>query len=137
MVTPGIHHVLVPITDVERSTIFYRDVLEFREISRPAFSFKGAWFQLGGGQHLHLFIREDATMRAHKALDSFDVHFAMGMTSYAKTLAWLKAKGYSEDLPKTDPHSMILKANSIVGRPQIYIMDPDHNIIEFICDALD
>jgi hypothetical protein len=32
---------------------------------------------------------------------------------------------------------MALRPGSIVGRPQIYIMDPDRNIIEFICDALD
>ena len=137
MVSPCLHHVLLPVAEVERSRHFYRDVLELREIARPNFSFPGAWFQFGGGQHLHLMVRDEATTRGTKSVDASDVHFALGMTSYTKTLAWLKAKGFDEDLPDDDIHKMILRPGSIVGRPQIYIMDPDHNIIEFICDALD
>ena len=138
MVSPCLHHVLVPIANVERARHFYRDVLELREIARPAFPFGGAWFQFGGGQHLHLVVRGDATTsRGDKPVDASDVHFALGMTSYAKTLTWLRGKGFSEDLPPDDMHKMILRPNSIVGRPQIYIIDPDHNVIEFICDTLD
>lgn len=136
MVTPCLHHVLLPTADIDRSRSFYRDVLELREIARPNFSFPGAWFQFGGGQHLHLMVRDGATTRGDKPVDASDVHFALGMTSYAKTVAWLKAKGFDEALPEDDPNRMILRPDSIVGRPQIYIMDPDHNIIEFICDAL-
>ena len=137
MVAPCLHHVLVPVADVDRARHFYRDVLELREIARPNFSFGGAWFQLGGGQHLHLFVRADATNRGNKPVDATDVHFALGMMSFSKTLVWLRAKGFNEDLPPEDLHKMILRPNSIVGRPQIYIIDPDHNVIEFICDALD
>jgi hypothetical protein len=75
-------------------------------------------------------------MRGDKPLDTKDVHFALGMTSFEKTVAWLRSKGYHEDLPANDMHHMALRPNSIVGRPQIYIMDPDRNIVEFICDAL-
>ncbi len=32
---------------------------------------------------------------------------------------------------------MILKPDSIAGNPQIYILDPDRNIIEFNCEAVD
>src|SRR5580704_671908 len=130
MVAPCLHHALIPTTDVERSRRFYCDVLELREIARPPFHFAGAWFQFGGGQQLHLFVREDATTRAGKGLDFFDVHLALAMTSYAKTLAWLKSKGFSDDPHCGDERRMILYPDSIVGRPQIYIIDPDHNIIE-------
>lgn len=135
MVAPCLHHVLVTTADVERSRLFYRDVLELREIARPPFKFGGAWFQFGGGQHLHLRL-VDAT-DADKPFDTTDVHFALGMTSYDKTLAWLRAKGFSEELPEFNPMKMVLRRDSIVGKPQIYIMDPDRNIIEFICDAID
>jgi len=137
MVTPSLHHVLVGTTDVERSRVFYRDVLELREIARPAFAFPGAWFLFGGGQHLHLALREGTTNRIGKPVDAADVHFALGMSSYTKTVAWLRAKGFDDTLPGDDMKKMILRPDSIVGRPQIYIMDPDHNIIEFICDALE
>lgn len=137
MVTPSIHHVLVPTTDVERSRRFYCDILELREIARPNFPFPGAWFQFGGGQHLHLALREGTTNRGNRPVDAADVHFALGMTSYAKTLEWLKSKGFDENLPADHIQKMILRPGSIVGRPQIYIIDPDHNVIEFICDALE
>ena len=137
MVAPCLHHVLVATLDLDRARQFYRDVLEFREIARPPFNFPGAWFQFGGGQHLHLVARDDGTTRGDKPLDTKDVHFALGMTSYTKTLAWLRSKGFDENLPADDLRSMALLPNSVVGRPQIYIMDPDHNMIEFICDAMD
>ncbi len=76
-------------------------------------------------------------MRGDKVLDPMDVHFALGMSSYSKTLNWLKGKGYREELADGDLMKVIVRPNSVVGRPQIYIMDPDHNVIEFICDALD
>jgi glyoxylase I family protein len=137
MVAPCLHHVLVATTDLDRSRHFYRDVLELHEIARPPFAFPGAWFQFGGGQHLHLAVHDGATTRGDKPLDPTDVHFALGMTSYRKTMVWLESKGYSADLPDDDLHTIAVRPESIVGRPQIYIMDPDRNIIEFICDEID
>lgn len=137
MVAPGLHHVLVATRDLEKCVAFYRDVLELRPIERPNFSFGGAWFQFGGGQHLHIVIQDNATLRGDKMLDTTDIHFALWMASFTKTADWLRSKGFSEHLPESDMRRMVLRPHSIVGRPQIYIMDPDHNIIEFICDALD
>jgi catechol 2,3-dioxygenase-like lactoylglutathione lyase family enzyme len=137
MVSPCLHHVLVATRDLERSRRFYGEVLELREIARPAFNKPGAWFQFGGGQHLHLVVYDNATTREDKILDTFDIHFALGMSSYRKTMTWLQSKGYREDFPDGNLLKVIGRPNSIVGRPQIYIMDPDHNIIEFICDPLD
>lgn len=137
MVTPCLHHVLVATRDLEKSRRFYSEVLELREIDRPAFQFPGAWYQFGAGQHLHLIADEGKTLRRSTRIDPMDVHFALGMRSYARTLAWLKAKGYREDVADDDLMKVVVRPNSIVGRPQIYIMDPDRNMIEFICEALD
>jgi catechol 2,3-dioxygenase-like lactoylglutathione lyase family enzyme len=137
MVSPGIHHVLVPAIDLEASRRFYRDTMELREIARPNFSFAGAWFQFGGGQHLHLAVRSGTLNRGDRPLDSADVHFALGMSSYTKTVVWLHSKGFDENLPAEHMQTMILRPDSIVGRPQIYIMDPARNVIEFICDGVD
>ena len=82
-------------------------------------------------------MRPETLSRGDRPVDSADVHFALGMSSYMKTVAWLHSKGFSEDLPAEHMRKMILRPNSIVGRPQIYIMDPAHNVIEFICDGLD
>jgi catechol 2,3-dioxygenase-like lactoylglutathione lyase family enzyme len=129
--------VLVATRDLESCRAFYRDVLELHEIARPPFQFPGLWFQFGGGQHLHVAMYDGATMRGDKPLDPTDVHFALGVTSYRRTMAWLEAKGYREELPDGDLLKVIGRPDSIVGRPQIYIMDPDHNVIEFICDSVD
>ena len=76
-------------------------------------------------------------MRGDKPIDSYDVHFAMRVRSYRETLASLRAKGFHDDAPEDDIHRMILRPNSVTGFPQIYILDPDRNIVEFNCETLD
>jgi len=57
--------------------------------------------------------------------------------SYRDTLASLRGKGFRDDLPDNDLQRMQLRPNSPAGHPQIYILDPDRNIIEFHCATLD
>ena len=52
-------------------------------------------------------------------------------------LAWLGSKGFRDDLPDDDFRKMRLRSKSVAGYPQIYIIDPDRNIIEFNCETLD
>ncbi len=137
MEAPSLDHVLVVVRDLARARVFYGQVLELAEIVRPAFPIPGLWFDLGAGKALHLVVREEGGPRGDKPLDVYDIHFALRMASYRQTLEWLQAKGYRDDLPENDLHRLVLRPGSITGRPQIYLMDPDHNIVEFICDTLD
>jgi glyoxylase I family protein len=134
---PYLHHLLIAAKDVERSRRFYADVLELEGIARPAFPYPGAWFQIGSTQQLHIVVRSESMTRGDKSIDSWDVHFALRVKSYRETLAWLEAKGFREDLPDDDMRKMVLKPDSIAGNAQIYILDPDRNIIEFNCEGLD
>ena len=135
---PYVHHVLVAADDLERSRQFYRDVLELEEINRPAFAYPGIWYKIGDGQpQLHILVRSEATLRRHKWIDLADIHFALRVESYRDTLAWLGSKGFRDDLPDDDLRKMQLRPNSPAGYPQIYILDPDRNIIEFNCETLD
>jgi len=59
------------------------------------------------------------------------------MKSYRDTLAWLRAKGFRDDVPDGDLRKMELRPNSLAGYPQIYVLDPDRNIIEFNFETLD
>jgi glyoxylase I family protein len=134
---PFIHHVLVVVQELERSRRFYRDTLELEEIDRPVFPYDGAWFQLANNQQLHLLERSDATFRGERGVDAFDLHFAMRVKSYRDTLGWLRTKGFHEDAPEGNLRRMILNPKSVTGFPQIYILDPDRNIVEYNCETLE
>lgn len=125
----GLHHVALPCADLERSRRFYQEVLGLTEIPRPALPVAGAWFRVGASQELHLVVGDaQATLRAAKGMDTNDIHFALRVTNYRQALDALKAKGYSEDTRPDDP--MGIRTSMRVGYPQIYILDPDRNIIE-------
>lgn len=50
-----IDHISVLITDVAKSRAFYHEILGLPEIAPPQeFNFVALWFDLGGGQTLHL-----------------------------------------------------------------------------------
>lgn len=54
MLSSGVHHVSLNVTDAAESTRFYVDVLGFTERSdRPDFPFAGSWLQVGD-QQVHL-----------------------------------------------------------------------------------
>jgi glyoxylase I family protein len=133
-----LHHVAVNVTDLERSKRFYREVLGLEEIARPPFSFPGAWFQVGGpGHHVHLIVHEAATTRGRKGIDTRDIHFALRVRSYREALESLRAKGYREDAAADDLLRMIVSPRATAGFPQIYVMDPDRNVIEINAESLD
>jgi glyoxylase I family protein len=132
-----IHHVSLTVTDLDRSKQFYREILALEEIERPGFPFRGAWFQVGGNQQLHLILHAGSTFRGAKGIDTRDGHFAVRVASYRSTLEFLKSKGYREDAPDNDPMKMHTNPRATAGFPQIYILDPDCNIIEINAAELD
>jgi catechol 2,3-dioxygenase-like lactoylglutathione lyase family enzyme len=54
--TGTLHHVSLPVTDLDRARTFYGDVLGLEEDPhRPNFDFKGAWYNLGD-RKIHLIV---------------------------------------------------------------------------------
>ena len=132
----SIHHASLPVSDVERSARFYKEVLGLQEIARPPFDFPGAWFQVGPNQ-LHLIVGAHSTFRGEKGVDSRDIHFAVRVRSFSAALEFLQAKGYSTDVPPDDPMHMKVSEHATAGFPQIYILDPDRNVVEINAERLD
>jgi glyoxylase I family protein len=123
------HHVSIPVTNMERSKVFYKEILGLQEIKAPIFDFPVAWLQMGDKQ-LHLIQADtQSTLREGKEVVPQDIHFAIRVNSYQETREFLRSEGYYPDAPgdlmktKESPASQ-------AGFPQLYIMDPDRNIIE-------
>ena len=115
-----LHHVSVSVTDLERAKRFYGDVLGLNEIPRPPFDFPGAWYQLGDRQ-LHLIVHTTPrSLRGTTDVDSRDGHFAVRVTDYEATLARLREHGVSVLDSPVNPTPWA----------QIYVTDPDGNVIE-------
>ena len=137
MRSTALHHISIPVADVERSRGFYVTVLGLTEIERPPFPFPGAWFTFGDGQ-LHLIgDPDDPTYRDGKGVDPGDVHLAVRVASFRGALEHLEAQGYSAEADADDPHAMIVRPQAITGYPQIYIVDPDGHMIELNAERLD
>ena len=127
IVITGLHHVSLPVTNLERSRAFYRDVLALREIPRPPFDFAGVWFAVGDHQ-LHLIVHDAPTLRA-RGIDSHDVHVALRVKSYRDTVAHLRSRGYREDAVDETKRLRENPAGK-AGFPQVFILDPDRHVIE-------
>ena len=134
-----LHHVSLPVSDLERSRAFYRDVLGLREIERPPFNFPGVWFAIAddASQHLHLIGEpKNPTYRTGKTLDPGDVHLAVRVESYEETLAFLRSHGYDTEKDRHDERALIADPHATAGFPQIYVFDPDYNVIELNAASL-
>jgi glyoxylase I family protein len=127
----GIHHINLPVTDLERSIRFYHDVLRLRQADDPEimdptkrrlpFKFPGAWFHLPNNQQLHLILTQpgdkEVTLRKTEEINFKDVHFALYVRDYDTTHALLA----------DDPNVTITMGPMDC---QFYIRDPDNHIIE-------
>lgn len=118
----GLHHVSVAVTNLERSKTFYGEVLGFKESTeRPDFGVPGAWYQIGTTQvHLVQWV-DGKTLRGTTEIDIADGHFAIrvsDMDAFIRRLETYNVKMLNMPVNKTQWH-------------QVYISDPDGNLIEF------
>ena len=133
----SIHHVALPVTDLARAKRFYAEVIGLRELPRPAFDFPGAWFAVGeSAQQLHLIMHDRPTLRTGKPVDTRDIHFALRVPSYRAAIAHLRALGYTPDAAdetfRTREHP-----HATAGFPQIFLLDPDRNVVEINAEKLE
>lgn len=145
LVVETVHHVSLPVSDLERARAFYGGILGLPQMDRPPFAFAGAWYRVGD-RSLHLIVREAAgaaTFRRDKGVDSRDGHFAIRVQSYSGAVAHLFSHGFratEERLPEpnaANPKPMRLSPAGTAGFPQIYILDPDRNVIEINAAEMD
>jgi catechol 2,3-dioxygenase-like lactoylglutathione lyase family enzyme len=123
----ALHHVAVAVSDLDRAKHFYGDLLGLTEIPRPAFSFAGAWYRVGGDRDLHLIVVENPALNAGRNIDTPDAHVAFRVESFRRAREYLESRGVPMRVTLAGP----------TGFPQIHLMDPDRNIIEINAAELD
>ena len=109
----ALHHVSVIVTDLPR---------------RPPFKSVGAWLSCGALQ-VHLILNPRGSFRTGNVAD-VDCHFAFRTDDFDGALATLTAGGFREDAAENDPMRVMVRRNGPAGFPQLFILDPDRNIIE-------
>jgi catechol 2,3-dioxygenase-like lactoylglutathione lyase family enzyme len=114
----AVNHVGVKTRRLEESRAFYRDVLGFREVSRPNFNFRGAWLY-NYGLMIHL-IESDAVGDRSDEIQTRDNHLALHSDDLARVEALLQE------------HGIAFRKNEIKDRgiQQIFFRDPDGHHIE-------
>jgi len=113
----GFHHAGFLVTDVERAAAFYEGVLGLRTLPRPNFDFPGRWYDLGDGHQLHLMATDLPPGQTGRA--AFDRHIALRVPDIRETEDQLRAAGVE-----------FAMGSGRAGNPQIFIRDPDGNMIE-------
>ncbi len=122
----SIDHITLVVQDLEASRRFYVDLLGMQDVSRPDFSFKGAWFQ-AGNTLIHLILEHEQSGSAGnsaKELRSTRAHhFAFRLPDAQAAWETLQASGAALDViaePKQRPD----------GAVQFFIADPDGHRVE-------
>lgn len=116
MLIAQLNHVALHVADVERSVAFYRDVLQLKPIPRPAFTFPGAWFQLGRDQELHLIGERTEEVVSHNRGN----HYALLVDDFDAWEQRLTDLGVKFVPRRTRPD----------GALQLFIIDPDGHYVE-------
>ena len=113
MVPASISLVTLGVADVARSRTFYEDLLGLDTTPRPELGFPGAWYALGESQ-IHLIQQA----KVFDDIDPTDPHVALEVEDLAAVRRTLDARG----IPYRD-----------FGGAQLWVLDPDGNVVE-LCE---
>jgi len=114
-------HAGLLVADLARAKVFYESVLGLtRAPNRPELPYPGEWYELGGGQQLHLMNLPNpdaASVRPEHG--GRDRHIALAVTNMAALRGRLDAAGVQYTVSQS-------------GRAALFCRDPDANTLEFV-----
>ena len=120
MICQAVDHVSFIVHELEPALHFYRDVLGFEPVDRPAMGLDGAWLQAGATQ-VHLIVPPEGLDVGSPPAKTNPVanHTAFAIDDYEKVRDHLRDNGLE-----------ILELGK--ERGQMWVSDPSGNILEFI-----
>lgn len=119
---PVLNHIAVYVSNLQKSTAFYRDVIGLDTIPEPFHDGKHTWLSIGNKMALHLIAGAAAINTHYK-----DSHLCFSVPSVDAFIPNLTKNGIAyEDWPGK-PQSITLRVD---GVKQIYFKDPDGYWIE-------
>ena len=124
----ALHQVNLIGTDLPRSLAFYQDLFGLRIIERRPFKSAGAWLACGA-LRVHLTLYPSGSFRTGNVVAA-DCHFAFRTDDFEGALAMLTVNGFREDAAEDDPMRVMVRRDGPAGFPQLFLLDPDRNIIE-------
>ncbi len=117
----GLLHAGLLVSDLARARHFYETVLGLMPSpARPVLPYPGAWYDLPGGQQLHLMNLPNPDAAAVRPEHGGrDRHIALGVRDLAPLKSRLDASGVGYSVSKS-------------GRAALFCRDPDGNTLEFV-----
>lgn len=119
---PAMDHTAIYVFDLDKSTAFYKDVMEFKLVSEPFKDGKHSWFTIGPNSKLHV-IKGAADVKEH----DINSHFAYHVKDLKQFTDHLDKMNIKYGNWKGDSKEPQLRPD---GVKQIYFQDPDNYWIE-------
>lgn len=113
-------HIALYVSDLNRSTAFYRDVIGAEIIDDPFKDDRHVWLKIGEHNQLHLISGSDQP-------DPGNMHFAFAVPVIEEFIAVLKSAGIDFDDGHGTPNQVRIRPD---GVRQIYFQDSDGYWIE-------
>lgn len=119
---PRLNHVAQYVVDLQKSTVFYRDIIGLDTIPEPFHDGRHTWFLIGPKSHLHIISGAKQTTAKDK-----NTHLCFTVPSLAQFIEKLNRAG----IPFEDwAGRKGAVTNRVDGVKQIYFTDPDGYWIE-------
>lgn len=115
-------HYTIRVTNLERSSRFYMDVLGLKEIENRTEKSNIRWFSMGGNMELHITEGEKENIST-----TVGVHMAMRLRNFDAFIEHIENNNITLHNSKGEPNCITIRTDGI---RQVYFQDPDGYWIE-------
>lgn len=119
---PVLNHIALYVQDLQKATVFYRDLLGLDTIPEPFHDNKHTWFSVGPASHLHLIAGAKAKQQGDR-----NTHICFSVPSVEAFIERLEKAGMEYMNWAGELKKLTVRVD---GVKQIYLQDPDGYWVE-------